>query len=287
MRFKVKTNTLTVNSFKKLWLLWSLLLCAIAALAMELSRPTAVPAPRANVSELPQSEQTQLTLQLDSLQTEKREALTKIVSLEAETKQLKAQLAEHVKSGSNGAQKASVVASLATSQMADSESELPFTKAVLALALKAGRLNAQLQRQTELDIPELQYLDEGDWLHFAKEADLDSDIGVRKALAEIRKQAKDRFATIAMQAFGDFMKASGGQPPLSLDQLRSHFPESVDSSLLNRYQLVPAPVGTQLGSPVILSEKSPVDLEYDTEFKIGPTGWSSVGIGMGYLHKIK
>gem|GEM_PF-3004423 len=287
MRFKVRTNTLTVNSFKKLWLLWSLLLCAIAALAMELSRPAAVPAPRANVSELPHNEQSQLTLQLESLQTEKREALTKIVSLEAETKQLKEQLAEHVRSGSNPSGKAAPIAVQSSAQKADSESELPFTKAVLALALKAGRLNAQLQRQTELDIPELQYLDEGDWLHFAKEADLDSDIGVRKALAEIRKQAKDRFATIAMQAFGDFMKASGGQPPLSLDQLRSHFPDSVDSSLLNRYQLVPAPVGTQLGSPVILSEKSPVDLEYDTEFKIGPTGWSSVGIGMGYLHKIK
>ena len=92
---------------------------------------------------------------------------------------------------------------------------------------------------------------------------------------------------VAMQAFGDFMKASGGQPPLSLEQLRSHFPDSVDSSLLNRYQLVPAPIGTQLGSPIILSEKAPVDLEYDTEFKIGPTGWSSVGIGMGYLHKVK
>lgn len=276
-----------MNLFKKIWLLWSLLLFAIAALAIELSRPTAVQAPRAHVSELPQSEQAQLTLQWESLQTEKREALTKIVSLEAETQHLKAQLAEHVRSGSNPSGKAAPIVVQSAAQKADPENELPFTKAVLALALKAGRLNAQLQRQTELDIPELQYLDEGDWLHFAKEADLDSDIGVRKALAEIRKQAKDRFATIAMQAFGDFMKASGGQPPLSLEQLRSHFPDSVDSSLLNRYQLVPAPVGTQLGSPVILSEKSPVDLEYDTEFKIGPTGWSSVGIGMGYLHKIK
>jgi len=276
-----------VNLFKKIGLLWSLLLFAIAALAIELSRPTAVQAPRAHVSELPQSEQAQLTLQWESLQTEKREALTKIVSLEAETQHLKAQLAEHVRSGSNPSGKAAPIVVQSAAQKADPENELPFTKAVLALALKAGRLNAQLQRQTELDIPELQYLDEGDWLHFAKEADLDSDIGVRKALAEIRKQAKDRFATIAMQAFGDFMKASGGQPPLSLEQLRSHFPDSVDSSLLNRYQLVPAPVGTQLGSPVILSEKSPVDLEYDTEFKIGPTGWSSVGIGMGYLHKIK
>ena len=276
-----------MNSFKKLWLLWSLLLCAIAALAMELSRPTAVSATRTNVSESPQSEQTQLTLQFESLQTEKREALTRIASLEAETRHLKTQLAEQVKSGSNLAAKTAPSAVQSTAQKADSDSELPFTKAVLALALKAGRLNAQLQRQTELDIPELQYLDEGDWLHFAKEADLDSDIGVRKALAEIRKQAKDRFATIAMQAFGDFMKASGGQPPLSLEQLRSHFPDSVDSSLLNRYQLVPAPIGTQLGSPIILSEKAPVDLEYDTEFKIGPTGWSSVGIGMGYLHKVK
>ena len=276
-----------MNSFKKLWLLWSLLLCAIAALAMELSRPTAVSATRTNVSESPQSEQTQLTLQFESLQTEKREALTKIVSLEAETRHLKAQLAEHGKSGSNLAAKTAPSAVQSTAQKADSDSELPFTKAVLALALKAGRLNAQLQRQTEMDIPELQYLDEGDWLHFAKEADLDSDIGVRKALAEIRKQAKDRFAPIAMQAFADFTKASGGQPPLSLEQLRPYFPDSVDSSLLNRYQLVPAPVGMQLGSQIILSETAPVDSEYDTQFMMGPTGWYSVGIGMGYLHKVK
>ena len=38
---------------------------------------------------------------------------------------------------------------------------------------------------------------------------------------------------------------------------------------------------------MILSEKAPVDPEYDTQFMIGPTGWSSFGIGMGYLHKIK
>ena len=276
-----------MNIFKKMWLLWGLLLVAIAVLAMELGNPTSVQAPRTQFTDLPQSERSQLTLQLESLQTEKREAFTKIVSLEAETRHLKAQLADKAKSGSNPVGKADTRANQSTAQKGDSDSELPFTKAVLALALRAGRLNAQFQRQPEMDIPELQYLDEGDWLHFAKEADLDSEIGMRKALADVRKQAKDRFAPIAMQAFGEFTKASGGQPPLSLEQLRPYFPDSVDSSLLNRYQLIPAPVGTQLGSLMILSEKAPVDPEYDTQFMIGPTGWSSFGIGMGYLHKIK
>ena len=196
-----------------MWLLWGLLLVAIAVLAMELGNPTSVQAPRTQFTDLPQSERSQLTLQLEYLQADKREAFTKIVSLEAETRHLKAQLADKAKSGSNPVGKADTRANQSTAQKGDSDSELPFTKAVLALALRAGRLNAQFQRQPEMDIPELQYLDEGDWLHFAKEADLDSEIGMRKALADIRKQAKDRFAPIAMQALANSLRPQEDSRP--------------------------------------------------------------------------
>jgi hypothetical protein len=38
---------------------------------------------------------------------------------------------------------------------------------------------------------------------------------------------------------------------------------------------------------MILREKGVVDAQYDTGFDIGPSGWTSVGVGMGYIHKVR
>ncbi len=281
---------------KKPLLLLLSLLGGVAALVFELSRPPVEPRTPA-MQGIPSDAglaPADLAVQLETLQTERQATSTKVAALEAEVRQLKKELAAQ---GTNPAaqtpkQKDAARQAAEAGAGADAPAEAPFAKSVLDLALKAGRLNAQIQQHPELDIPELQYLDEGDWIHFAKEADLDSDAGVRKALADLRQRAKDRFAPIAMQALSNYAAANGGQPPLSLSQLASYFPASTDQASLERYNLVAAnstqqPAAPGIGGPMILREKGVVDSQYDTRVDIGPTGWTSIGVGMGYMHNVK
>jgi len=286
---------------KKPLLLLLSLLGGIAALVFELSRPPAESrTPLLQTGPAAALAPAELVTQLQTLQSERQATSTKVAALEAEVRQLKKQLA--VQATSPTAQTAKQEAAAQTPKQqaaarqtaetgADSPAEAPFAQAVLDLAVKAGRLNAQIQLHPELDIPELQYLDEGDWIHFAKEADLDSEGGVRKVLADLRQRAKDRFAPIAMQALSSYAKANGGQSPVSLSQLAPYFPNTTDPTSLDRYNLVPAnspqqQASSSIGGPMILREKAPVDPEYDTAFDIGPTGWTSATRGMGYVHKI-
>jgi hypothetical protein len=281
---------------KPLMLLFSLL-GGVAVLVFELSRPAVEPRPplptTASAAGLAPAE---LVAQLETLQTERQSASTRVAALETEVRQLRKELA--VRSEANleqaPAQSSPARKGGGSDQRAPAEAPapLPFAKSVLDLAVKAGQLNARIQQQPELDIPELQYLDEGDWIHFAKEADMDSEAGVRKVLADLRKRAKDQFAPLAMQALSAYAKTNGGQPPVSISQLTPYLPESTDPAILNRYNLLPAnspqqPASPSIGGPMILREKAVVDNQYDTGFDIGPTGWTSVGVGMAYIHKLK
>jgi hypothetical protein len=95
-----------------------------------------------------------------------------------------------------------------------------------------------------------------------------------------------------MQALASYAKANGGQSPASLSQLAPYLPSTTDPASLERYSLMPAnspqqPASPSIGGPMILREKAVVDAQYDTGFDIGPTGWTSVGVGMGYLNKIR
>jgi hypothetical protein len=282
--------------FQKPLLLLSALLGGIALLVFELNRPSAeVPSvpPNSPSGSLPPAELVvQLETLRETLRTEKQAASTKVAALEAEVNRLKKELSIQGGNADAPKPKQQTPARQASSQGADAPPETPFARSVLDLAMKAGRLNTQIQSHPELDIPELQYLDEGDWIHFAKEADLDSEGGVRKVLADLRQRAKDRFAKVAMQALSSYSAANGGQAPFSIGQLTPYFSEAVDPTLLQRYALIPSnspqqPASPSIGGPMILREKAPVDPQYDTGFDIGPAGWTSVGVGMGYLHKMR
>jgi hypothetical protein len=280
-----------MNFVKKPLVLLLLLSGGLAAFLIELNRPAVEHRPpnlQPDASRPQASEE--LVLQLESLKAEKATSLSRMASLEAEVRRLRKELAVHAPATGAHAPRSQ------PSQRADGEpaapppEETPFARAVLDLAIKAGRLNAVLQQHPERDIPELQYLDEGEWIHFAKEADLDSEEGISKALAELRKSAKSRFADLAREGLSNYAKANGGQSPSSIGQLSPYLPDSITPALLERYQLIPAnspqsPASADIGGPMILREKDVVDPRYDTRFDIGPGGWTSTSTGTGYIKK--
>lgn len=156
-----------------------------------------------------------------------------------------------------------------------------FETAVKELAARAAELNRHMQNTPNLDIPELQLLEEADWLSAAKGADFDTQEGIRKALSKIRQRAKTQFAELATAAFNDYYAATKGSVPTDPAQLLTYFKTAIDAGLLQRYQLVPSstvPSLMEIG-PVLLSEKGPVDREYDTHFYIGMKGVASFALG--------
>ena len=160
------------------------------------------------------------------------------------------------------------------------ESEDAFSKSVKALASRAAELNQHFQKRPGQDIPELQMLNEGQWLSLAKNANLDTEEGIRAALSDVRKQAKQNFSQMVWNAVTKYSAANNGQSPTDPSQLQSYFETPVDSSVLQRYQVVPTgsiPSLNQLGS-FVLSEKAPVDREYDTHFYIGTAGYQQYGV---------
>lgn len=156
-------------------------------------------------------------------------------------------------------------------------SEDPFEVSVLALAARAAELNRHLQAFPVLQIPELQYLQEADWLSLAKGADYDSEEGIRLALSKARQKAKTNFAELTMDAWQKFSAATNGLNPASINQLLPYFKEPVEAAVLERYQIIPKYASGALSEmgAVILSEKAPVDRLYDTHFYIGRNGWAS------------
>ena len=156
-----------------------------------------------------------------------------------------------------------------------------FETAVRELAARAAELNRHVQNMPNLDIPELQLLEEADWLSAAKGAEFDTQEGIRKALSKVRQKAKTQFAELAAAAFNDYYAASQGSAPTDPAQLLPYFKTPIDAALLQRYQLVPSSAVQSLMEigPLLLSEKAPVDREYDTHFYIGSRGFASFALG--------
>jgi hypothetical protein len=152
-----------------------------------------------------------------------------------------------------------------------------FTVAILAEAEPAARLHRQLALMPEKGIPELQYLKLVDWLDATKDADLESDAGVRKALSRLRRLAKSRLYPVWQGALRAYLAQHENQLPTDLAQLKPYFETPVDDAILMRYQLLVTGSANNLNpGDYLMTEKAPVDQDYDERYDIGlgHTRWS-------------
>jgi RNA polymerase sigma factor (sigma-70 family) len=171
---------------------------------------------------------------------------------------------------------------LGQSNAAAAVSDDPFTRSVLALTQRAGELNGHLQRMPDKKIPELQYLTEYDWLTVANEASFQSETDVRRALSRLRGLSKERFGTYASKALDRFIAANNGQLPTDPSELKPYFDVPVADETLQRYRVLHTGDAKSLSEPYVLSEKGPVDRDYDSHVYIGQRGqWASFGTGGG------
>jgi hypothetical protein len=148
-------------------------------------------------------------------------------------------------------------------------------KAWLARVKQLKRLFAE---DPARQIPEMQLLTDDDWLRAARQAELDSDMTMRKALAAVRDAAKAKLVRMMAQALGKFTKAASDQLPLTTTELAPYFDPPIDGAMLQRYTMARTGSAASAGGNWAIQEKTPIDEDFDTRSFVGANGNSG---GMG------
>jgi len=138
------------------------------------------------------------------------------------------------------------------------------------LALRAGQLRERLQNAPQMQIPEMQFLTERDWLNAGGSVkQLENDDDYRRALGSLRSRAKGVFGGMMQQAVRQYVGANGGTLPTEMAQLQPYMNPPADPALLDRYAIVAG--GTlsdaQRGTTIITEKAPPLDNEFDSHFE--------------------
>lgn len=121
-------------------------------------------------------------------------------------------------------------------------------------------------------IPELRLLDDQTWLLIAKNARLDHEDGIRKALAAARTQAKGNFVGQLDGALRAYTKQSDGQLPGDISQLIPFMKTPPDPAMLQRYRMTRT--GSAAGRPTdwAIEEGALIDPDQDAHFHVQANG---------------
>lgn len=151
-----------------------------------------------------------------------------------------------------------------------------YENALSAWIGRVRRLEVFRAKHPELAIRELSLLNEFDWLDATKQASLETEADLRKALSELRRIARRKSAPGIGQALADAVEANGGKLPQSVQELVPFLPPHLDPLILERFTLNPT---GQIGGLVDTSGPStfflvenPVDALWDTTSFFQPSG---------------
>ena len=144
----------------------------------------------------------------------------------------------------------------------------PLTSKARDWLTQVDQLRKRLNKAPAQSIGELQYLSDDDWLEAAREADLETDIGVRMALSSLRSSAKMRFASLVSAALRAYAGVNDGQIPAKVSQLKPYFDLPVEDAMLGRYEMLQEGRLSDAEGKWIVTEIAPVDDQYDTRYYI-------------------
>jgi RNA polymerase sigma factor (sigma-70 family) len=229
-----------------------------------------------------QQQQAPLQEQIERLTQERDAAVRKLAELQSDKERLSREAVELPKLRGEVTRLRALEQQFGQLRASATNREDPFTQSILTLTMRAGELNQHLQRMPDKKIPELRYLTESDWLTVARDASFQSDAEISRALSQLRSLAKNNFGTYAAHALDKFIAAQNGQLPTEVPQLKPYFEVPVDDDTLQRYRLLHTGAANSFQDPWVLSEKAPVDRDYDSHLYVGPHGASgSFGTGGG------
>jgi RNA polymerase sigma factor (sigma-70 family) len=141
---------------------------------------------------------------------------------------------------------------------------------------RVNQLKQRLEQFPDKKVPELQFLTDQDWLNAARSS-LDTEEDYRRALSGLRSSAAGKVAAAVQPALSQYLKEHNWQFPTDLSQLQPYLKTPMDDAVLQRYAIVPAEnvPNVHMGGGSIITQKTPVDEEYDSRVVIGPNGYGS------------
>jgi hypothetical protein len=210
-----------------------------------------------------QQERVKLAQEIEDLVHEREDLSGKLRALRDENERLPDNRADLGKMRQELARLQRDSLELARLRMSNSDGETDLLAKAWVANVK--QLKQRLAETPGASIPELQLLNESDWLELARTAKLDSETGYRRALGEVRKRAEGYFTKQFQGALNTYMGANDGRWPADLDRLKPYFDPPVDDVTLQRWAIVPktALPGREFAGDWIMTEKSPVDPEFD------------------------
>lgn len=140
-----------------------------------------------------------------------------------------------------------------------------------------GRVGLLRNKVVELGlgIPELRLLKDEDWLSVTVDNKLETDEDCRVAARKLRERAKNRFGPVLRDAYNKFCEDNAGQMPLNMAQLQKYLPETIDGTILERYQILETGAyNVNVQGRILLIEKVPVDNVNDSQLSLVPGGFS-------------
>jgi hypothetical protein len=230
-----------------------------------------------NEVEALRQQQSPLSRQLEQMRHERDEAASRSAALQHENDDLRRALQELPRLRGENARLRSdsqVVAESKPVGAAVSENST-LDGTLKPWAARAASLKQKLAQMPDKQIPELKLLKEQDWFDATKNANLDTEDGIRQSMRNLRNQAKLDFDHLLQGALRGYAQDSGGQLPSDLAQLKPYFQTPVDDEILQRYKLLQTGQLSDAGGDFVVAETAPpVDNEFDTIHQISIGGIS-------------
>jgi RNA polymerase sigma factor (sigma-70 family) len=158
-----------------------------------------------------------------------------------------------------------------------SEDTNPVRAAMKSWLNRVDQLRQRFDASPDQKIPEFELLNDDDWLGAAK-TELVTEEDYRRAMSKLRGTAESKFADIlqtALRKYRDAHLLDHDQKALTdISELPRFADNPIDQTMLQRYSVFPPDIlpSVRVGGDWVISQKGPVDAEYDTRFVIGASG---------------
>jgi RNA polymerase sigma factor (sigma-70 family) len=220
-----------------------------------------------------QQQQTPLSGQIQQLQRERDDATNRLAEMLAENSRLR--------SNPNQTEILKLRGEAARLRSNAEQANDPVVKKALRWKANVEKMKLLFAEHPEQQVPEMKMLSDDYFFDLARDQDLDSSNGVRKAYSEIRQRAKNQFAIPLQQALKAFIDDNGGNLPVNVSDLKPYFKEPVDDAMLDQYKLIVTGKMSGVKGNFVLRDKALIDPELDDYWQIGPNAYGPDSSGHG------
>lgn len=245
-----------------------------------------------------EAQQTTNVSQLEELQRQRDQALAAQTALQEENQRLALAAAQVPKLRGDLVRARSQQQSSSGSNPALDPND-PAVQHFMEAKAKAEKISQYLEQMPDKKIPELQFLNDKDWLKATESAKFDTDADVRRTLSELRSIAKNNLPM--GRSLYAFIHDNNGELPTDMSQLKQYFAKPVTNSSSYHWRGITSPQDDALVDSILarykilhtgyatdypwgtwfIAEKAAVDPDYDTRMKSGPGTSTIISTGLG------